>query len=85
MIEPPGQIYATWADNLSTEAPLYTVDPEHMHNLFDSELPLLGNLATILSIVLTALVLLAAVVAIRDAHDPEPSQMTDTPTGQPAL
>lgn len=85
LIEPPGQIYGTWANNLSTDAPLYSVDPEYMRNLFDSELPLLGNLATILSIVLTALVLLSAVVAIRDAHHPEPSQMTDTPTGQPAL
>ncbi len=29
------------------------VDPQHVHNLFDRYLPLLGNLATTLSIVLT--------------------------------
>jgi hypothetical protein len=66
LIEPPGQIYGTWANNLSTDAPLYTVDPEHMHNQFDRNLPLLGNLATTLSIVLTGLLLVAAVLAIRD-------------------
>ncbi len=65
LIEPPGQIYGTWANNLSTDAPLYTVDLEHMHNRFDRDLPLLGNLATILSIVLTGLLLVAAVLSIR--------------------
>jgi hypothetical protein len=68
LIEPPQQIYGTWANNLSTPAPLYTVDPEHMNNLLDLESPLLGVLATILSIVLTALLLVAWVVAIRDAR-----------------
>jgi hypothetical protein len=68
LIEPPGQIYGTWANNLSTDAPLYTVDPEHMHNLLDRELPLLGNLATILSVTLTGLLLIAAVRAIRDTR-----------------
>jgi hypothetical protein len=66
LIEPPQQIYGTWADNLSTPAPLYDVDPEHMHNLFDVESQLLGVLATTLSIVLTTLLLVAWVVAIRD-------------------
>lgn len=59
LIEPPQQIYGTWANNLSTPALLYSVDPEHMHNLFDIESPLLGGLATALSIVLTALLLVA--------------------------
>ena len=68
LIEPPGQIYGTWANNLSTDAPLYTVDREHMHNLFDREMPLLGNLATILSVVLTGLLLIAAFQAIRDTR-----------------
>jgi hypothetical protein len=68
LIEPPQQIYGTWANNLSTPAPLYTVDAEYMHNLFDVQSPLLGVLATILSIVLTALLLVAWVVAIRDAR-----------------
>ena len=68
LIEPPQQIYGTWANNLSTPAPLYSVDPEHMHNLFDVEWPWLGVLATVLSIVLTALLIVAWAVAIRDAR-----------------
>jgi hypothetical protein len=68
LIEPPQQIYGTWANNLSTPAPLYTVDPEHMHNLLDVQSPLLGVLATILSTVLTALLLVAWAVAIRDTR-----------------
>jgi hypothetical protein len=68
LIEPPQQIYRTWANNLSTPAPLYTVDPEHMHNLFDIESPLLGVLATLLSVALTALLLVAWAVAVRDAR-----------------
>jgi hypothetical protein len=67
LIEPPGQIYGTWANNESTKAPLYSVDPEHMRNLFDENLPLPGNIATILSIVLTGLLIVAAFVAVRDA------------------
>jgi hypothetical protein len=73
LIEPPQQIYGTWANNLSTPAPLYTVDPEHMHNLFDAQSPLLGVLATILSTVLTALLLVAWAVAIRDARRRQPA------------
>ena len=68
LIEPPQQIYGTWANNLSTSAPLYSVDPEHMHNLFDVESPLLGVLATILSTVLTVLLLVAWAVGIRDGR-----------------
>jgi hypothetical protein len=68
LIEPPQQIYGTWANNLSTPAPLYSLDPEHTHNLFDVESPLLGILATVLSIALTALLLLAWAVTIRDAR-----------------
>jgi hypothetical protein len=68
LIEPPQQIFGTWANNLSTSAPLYEVDPEHMHNLFDVEWPLLGVLATVLSIALTALLFVAWAVAIRDAR-----------------
>ena len=68
LIEPPQQIYRTWADNLSTPAPLYKVDEEHLHNLFDAEWPLFGAVATVLSVALTALLLLAWVVAIRDAR-----------------
>jgi len=49
-------------------APLYTVDAEHMHNLFDVQSPLLGVLATILSTVLTGLLLVAWAVAIRYAR-----------------
>jgi hypothetical protein len=68
LIEPPQQIYGTWANNLSTPAPLYSVDPEHMHNVFDAEWPVLGALATVLSIVLTALLVVAWAAAIRDAR-----------------
>ena len=67
LIEPPGQIYGTWAHNLSTDAPLYTVDPEHRHNLLNGEYPIVGVAATILTIVLTALLVGASIVAIRDA------------------
>jgi hypothetical protein len=48
LIEPPQQIYGTWADNRSTQAPLYSVDPEHMHNLFDIGFRLPCVLATVL-------------------------------------
>jgi hypothetical protein len=67
MIEPPQQIYGTWANNLSTDALLYSVDREHMHNLFGVESPLLGVLATVLTAVLTVLLLVAWAVAFRDA------------------
>jgi hypothetical protein len=68
LIEPPQQIYGTWANNLSTPAPLYDVDPELLHNRFDVESALLGVLATTLSVVLTVLLLLAWTVAIRDTR-----------------
>jgi hypothetical protein len=68
LIEPPQQIYGTWANNLSTDAPLYTVDREHMHNRFDIESPLLGGVATLLTVVLTVLLLVAWLIAIRDAR-----------------
>ena len=70
LIEPPQQIYGTWANNLSTPALLYDVDPEYMHNLFNVEWPWLGVLATLLTAVLTGLLLVAWVVAIRDARRP---------------
>lgn len=68
LIEPPGQIYGTWANNLSTDAVLYTVEPEHQHNLLDDEYPFVGVVATVLSVVLTALLVVAASVAFRDAR-----------------
>lgn len=68
LIEPPQQIYGTWANNLSTPALLYEVDPEHLHNVLDTEAPWLGVLATILSIVLTLLLLVAWAVAFRDSR-----------------
>jgi hypothetical protein len=68
LVEPPQQIYGTWANNLSTPALLYDVDPEHMHNLLDVEWPWLGVLTAVLSVVLTLLLLVAWVVAIRDAR-----------------
>lgn len=72
LIEPPLQIYGTWADNRSTDAPLYSVDPEHVHNVFDSELPIAGLVAVVLSTVLTLLLLFAWAVAISAARrEPE--------------
>ena len=68
MIEPPQQIYGTWANNLSTDALLYSVDREHMHNLPGIESPALGVVATVLTAVLTALLLVAWVVSLRDAR-----------------
>jgi hypothetical protein len=44
LIEPPQQIYVTWANNLSTPAPLYSVDPKYMNNLFDVEWPCWASL-----------------------------------------
>ena len=67
LIEPPQQIYGTWAHNLSTPAPLYSVDAEHVHNLLNTHSPLLGILATVLTVALTVLLLGAWAVAIRDA------------------
>ena len=68
LIEPPRQIYRTWADNLSTPAPLYEVDPEHMHNLLGIESPVLGVLATVVTSILVVLLLVAWFVAIRDTR-----------------
>ena len=68
MIEPPQQIYGTWANNLSTDALLYTVDREHMHNLLGVESPALGVTATVLTVVLTALLLAAWALAMRDVR-----------------
>jgi len=67
LIEPPGQIYGTWAHNLSTDALLYSVDPEHQHNLLNDKYPVLGIGATVLSIVLTALLIGTSIITIRDA------------------
>jgi hypothetical protein len=47
------------------------VDREHVHNLFDIESPLLGVLATALTIALTGLLLAAWAVAIRDLWQTE--------------
>ncbi len=68
LIEPPRQIYGTWAFNRSTDAVLYEVDPEHIHNLLNIESPVLGALATVVSVAVTALLVVAFVVAIRDAR-----------------
>jgi hypothetical protein len=68
LIEPPQQIYGTWAYNRSTDALLYTVDPEHVHNLFHIESPVLGSVAAGVAVILTVLLIVAFVVAIRDAR-----------------
>ena len=67
LIEPPQQIYGTWAHNRSTDALLYTVDPEHIHNLLNIESPLLGTAATLLAVLLTVIIITAFAVAVRDA------------------
>jgi hypothetical protein len=68
LIEPPQQIYGTWAHNRSTDALLYTVDPDHIHNLLNVESPVVGIVAAALAVVLTILIIMAFVVAIRDAR-----------------
>jgi hypothetical protein len=68
LIEPPQQIYGTWAHNRSTDALLYTVDPDHVHNLLNLESPLLGFAAAALAVLLTILIVIAFVVAMRDAR-----------------
>jgi hypothetical protein len=68
LIEPPQQIYGTWAYNRSTDALLYTVDPEHVHNLLDVESPIIGGMAATLSVVLTLILVAAFAVAVRDAR-----------------
>lgn len=70
LIEPPQQIYGTWAYNRSTDALLYTVDPEHVHNLLNVESPVLGFAAAALAVLLTILLLMTFIVAIRDARRP---------------
>jgi len=67
LIEPPQQIYGTWAHNRSTDAVLYTVDPEHVHNLLNLECPVLGLIAAVLSVLLTVLIISGFGVAWRDA------------------
>jgi hypothetical protein len=68
LIEPPQQIYGTWAHNRSTNALLYTVDPEHLRNLLDIKSPVLGWIAAALAVVLTLLLIYAFVIAVRDAR-----------------
>lgn len=68
LIEPPQQIYGTWAHNRSTDALLYRVDPDHVHNLFNLESPVLGILAAGLAVVLTVLIIIAFLIAVRDAR-----------------
>jgi hypothetical protein len=68
LIEPPQQIYGTWAYNRSTDAVLYSVDPEHIHNLLNIESPFLGAAAALLAVMVTALLVIAFVVAVGDAR-----------------
>ncbi|SNS07025.1 hypothetical protein SAMN06893096_101683 [Geodermatophilus pulveris] len=68
VIEPPQQVYGTWAHNRSTDAVLYTVDAEHLHNRFGIESSVLGVVAASVTVVLTTLLLVAWAVAIRDAR-----------------
>lgn len=68
LIEPPQQIYGTWAHNRSTDALLYTVDPEHVRNLLDIESSVLGWIAAALAVVLTLLLIYAFAIAVRDAR-----------------
>jgi predicted lysophospholipase L1 biosynthesis ABC-type transport system permease subunit len=69
LIEPPQQIYGTWAHNRSTDALLYTVDPEHTNNLFNVQSPLAGAVAASLAVLLTGLIITAFFVAVRDVRD----------------
>jgi hypothetical protein len=71
LIEPPQQIFGMWAYNRSTDALLYSVDPEHLHNLLNIESPVVGAAAALLSVVLTVIAIAAFIVAYREACDTE--------------
>jgi hypothetical protein len=73
LVEPPQQVYGTWANNLSTPAPFYTVDPKYMHNLLGVESPILGTLAAFVSIAVTVLLLATWFIAMRDAARRNPT------------
>lgn len=85
LIELPGQIYGTWAHNLSMDALLYTVDPEHQHNLLDGEFPVVGGVATGVSTVLTGLLVVAAIVAVRDARRDKTGMRCRRGWGMPSI
>lgn len=80
---PSAEGFVRGENNLSTPAPLYNVEAEHMHNLFNIESPLLGILATLVTTVLTALLLVAFTVAIRDTRQAMNTQAPSRPNTPP--
>jgi energy-converting hydrogenase Eha subunit C len=47
---------------------LYRVDPEHIHNLWNVESPFLGAAAALLAIAVTVMLVVAFVIAVKDAR-----------------
>jgi hypothetical protein len=70
MIEPPQQIWGTWADNVSRPAPLFT--PDGSKNQLNVESPLLGVLAIVEVMLLQAAMIGALVLFIGEARRGRP-------------
>lgn len=67
LVEPPQQIYNTWAQNISTDAPLFK-STHDTSNLFNIKSPLFGAVAGFIHISLTILVLIEWIQSIREAR-----------------
>ena len=70
MIEPPQQIWGTWADNVSRPAPLFT--PDGSKNQLNVESPLLAVLAIVEVLLLQAVMIGALVLFIGEARRGRP-------------
>jgi hypothetical protein len=70
MIEPPQQIWGTWADNVSRPAPLFT--PDGSKNQLNVESPLLAVLAIVDVLLLQAAMIGALVLFIGEARRGRP-------------
>lgn len=68
LVEPPQQVYYTWAQNISTDALLFK-STHNTSNLFNIKSPLFGIIAGLVHIALTVLVLTEWVQSIREARN----------------
>lgn len=66
MTEPPQQVYTTWAQNISTDAPLFRSSGER--NLLNQKLPLIGFISVSIHAAITLLILSAFLVSLRDVY-----------------
>lgn len=67
LIEPPQQVYITWAENLSTDALLFK-STNDTSNLLNIKSPLFGIIAGFIHISLTILVLIEWLQSVREAR-----------------